>query len=211
MAIQTVLFDFDGTLVDTNELIYQSFIHTFKTYGYSFSKEEILSFNGPPLHDTFYSINPELAEEMIETYRKHNHENHEKYIKLFPNVIETLEKLKENDVKIGIVTAKLREGVNLGMEITNLTPYIDTVVAIDDVEKPKPHPEPIFRALESLRAEREASIMVGDNYHDIEAGNRAGVITAGVSWSGKGEEYLKRYNPTYMLDDMLDLLPIVGV
>lgn len=211
MTIQTVLFDFDGTLVDTNELIYQSFVHTFATFGYSFTKEEILAFNGPPLKDTFRKINPQLADEMIKTYRKHNHENHARYIRLFPNVLETLQELKKNNIKIGIVTAKMRVGVELGMKLTNLTPYIDTVISIDDVERPKPHPEPVFKALERLAATKEKTIMVGDNYHDIEAGNRAGVLTAGVAWSHKGEEYLKRYKPTYIIDDMLDLLPIVGV
>src|SRR5690625_4218462 len=68
MTINTILFDFDGTLVDTNELIYHSFVHTFDTYGYSFSKEEILTFNGPPLRDTFQKINPNLVDEMVETY-----------------------------------------------------------------------------------------------------------------------------------------------
>lgn len=211
MTIQTVLFDFDGTLVDTNELIFHSFVHTFETFGYQFSKEEILTFNGPPLKETFHNINPQLVDEMIETYQKHNHENHEKYITLFPNVKETLMKLKENGINIGVVTAKMKEGVTLGMEITNITPYIDTVVSIDDVEKPKPDPEPVLKALDNLQADKDSAIMIGDNYHDIVSGNRAGVITAGVAWSSKGEQYLRKYNPTYMLDDMLDLLPIVGV
>lgn len=84
MAIQTVLFDLDGTILDSNELIYASFLHTFNHYKYSFTKEEIMSFNGPPLIETFTNIDPERAELMIETYRKHNHEVHHDYVKLFP-------------------------------------------------------------------------------------------------------------------------------
>lgn len=211
MMIKTILFDFDGTLVDTNELIYHSFAYTFKKFGYSFSKEEIMQFNGPPLAQTFSELNPELADDMIRTYREHNHKYHEQYVKLFPNVKETLEVLKEKGFELGVVTAKMREGVELGMEITGIGPYFDTIVTIDDVIHPKPHPEPVKKALERLDAEPETAIMVGDNYHDIVAGNKAGTKTAGVAWSLRGKEYLKKYNPTYILDDMTDLLTIVGV
>lgn len=211
MMIKTILFDFDGTLIDTNELIFHSFDYTFKKYGYSFTKEEILKFNGPPLRETFSKINPELTDEMIKTYREHNHKYHDKYVKLFPNVKETLEALQENGFELGIVTAKMRDGVELGMEITGIKPYFDTVVTIDDVENPKPHPEPVIKALDRLNAEADTAIMIGDNYHDIVAGNKAGTKTAGVAWSARGKEYLKQFNPTYMLDDMTDLLAIVGV
>lgn len=211
MMIKTILFDFDGTLIDTNELIYHSFDYTFKKFGYSFTKEEILQFNGPPLRETFSQLNPDLAEEMIRTYRIHNAQHHEAYVKLFPNVKETLEVLREKGFELGVVTAKMREGVKQGMEITGIESYFDTIVTIDDVENPKPHPEPVIKALNKLNAEADTAIMIGDNYHDIIAGNKAGTKTAGVSWSLRGKEYLKQFNPTYMLEDMSDLLVIVGV
>lgn len=211
MMIKTVLFDFDGTLIDTNDLIYHSFDYTFKKFGYSFTEEEILQFNGPPLRETFSKINPELAEEMIETYREHNAAHHAEYVKLFPNVKETLDILQEKGYDLGVVTAKMREGVEQGMEITGIGSYFDTIITIDDVTNPKPHPEPVLKALEKLNAVPDTAIMIGDNYHDIIAGNKAGTKTAGVSWSVKGKEYLKQFNPTYMLEDMTDLLAIVGV
>lgn len=211
MKMKTVLFDFDGTLIDTNNLILNSFKYTFDYYGYNFTEEEILTFNGPPLIETFSKINKEKAEDMIQTYRQHNHEHHEQYVTLFPNVIETLETLKAKNIRLGIVTAKMRDGVEHGMKITKLEPYFDTIVTIDDVTNPKPHPEPVIKALQSLQADKESAIMVGDNYHDIEAGNRAGVQTVGVNWSVKGAEYLRQFNPTYMIDDMTDLFEIVGV
>lgn len=211
LQIQTVLFDLDGTLIDTNELIIASFEHTFKEFGYSFTREQIKEFNGPPLWETFYSINPDQAELMVRVYREHNHANHEQYVKLFPNVIETLETLKKHQINIGIVTAKMRDGVTLGMSITGLDRYADTVITFDDVRHSKPHPEPVFKALDKLKASAQTTIMVGDNYHDIEAGKRAGTFTAGVAWSHKGREFLESYEPNYMLEDMTDLLDIVGV
>jgi|SRR5690625_4415938 len=211
MNIDTVLFDLDGTLVDSNELIQKSFEYTFHYYGYSFTKEEILQFNGPPLLKTFTDLNPELAEEMINTYRKHNHKYHNEYVKLFPNVKETLEKLQENEIRMGIVSAKMRDGVELALDVTGITQYFDSIVSIDDVRNPKPHPEPVLKGMKDLDSTPEETIMVGDNYHDIESGKNAGSKTVAVAWSLKGEEYLQKFNPTYMVKDMCELLPIVGV
>jgi len=211
MSIETILFDLDGTLIDTNELIHKSFEYTFDQYGYSFSQEEILQFNGPPLIKTFTDINPDLAEDMLETYRKHNLEHHNDYVKLFPNVKETLEILQANGKRLGIVSAKMRSGVVLGLEVTGIKHFFDAIVAIDDVKNPKPHPEPVLKGLKGLSGKPDSSLMVGDNYHDIESGKNAGLKTIAVGWSLKGEEYLQQFNPTYMIKDMRELLPIAGV
>ncbi len=211
MNINTVLFDLDGTLIDTNELINESFKHTFKKFGYTFTNKEIRDFNGPPLRDTFTKLNSNLAEEMIQTYREHNFKNHEAYIKAFPNVEQTIKALLEMDIKIGVVSAKMRPGVDLGLEISGLAQYFDTIISIDDVKNPKPHPESVFLAMKELNAKPAATIMVGDNYHDIESGRDAGAQTAAVAWSTKGKGFLQQYNPTYMLEDMSDLIKIVGV
>src|SRR5699024_1521201 len=119
--------------------------------------------------------------------------------------------LQQAGFKLAIVSAKMRAGVNQGLEITNIGSYFDTIITIDDVSNPKPHPESVLKALENLYAQPTQAIMVGDNYHDILSGNKAGTKTAGVAWSVKGEAYLQQYNPTYMLDDMIDLIKIVGV
>lgn len=211
MAIRTVLFDLDGTILDSNELIHASFVHTFKQYNYSFTREEILGFNGPPLIESFSKIDPDRAEMMIETYLQHNHDIHNDYVKLFPNVIETIKVLQSNDIKLGIVTAKIRNSVDLGLTITGLDQYFETIVTVDDVSHPKPHPESVIKAMTELNGEPSTTLMVGDNYHDIQAGQNAGVRTAGVAWSLKGKDFLASYHPTYMLEDMRDLLEIVGV
>ncbi len=211
MSIRTILFDLDGTLIDTNELIIASFMHTFSTFKYSFTREEIIEFNGPPLVDTFRKIDPDRVDELVQTYREHNLREHDRYVKAFPYVHEVLDKLKEHGLKIGIVTTKMRGSVERGLDITNLNGYFDTIITLDDVSNPKPHPEPVVKAMEDLQATASSTIMVGDNSHDIEAGQNAGVKTAGVAWSFKGKERLLQYNPTYMLEDMRDLLTIVGV
>src|SRR5699024_1043153 len=140
MKIETVLFDLDGTLLDSNELINTSFEYTFAKYGYKFSKTEILSFNGPPLVDTFRNIDVEKADEMIHTYRTHNHAIHDYFVSLFPNVEETLKALKAQGIKLGVVSAKMRKGVELGLAATNVEEYFDVVITSDDIKNPKPHP-----------------------------------------------------------------------
>lgn len=210
MNIDSILFDLDGTLLNTNELIIESFIYTFDKYGLDFSLEEIKSFNGPPLYETFKRIDPEKAEEMMAVYRKHNLTHHDDYVTAFPNVIETIAALKEAGIKIAIVTNKMGKGVQMGLDLTGLDRYFETVITLGDVTHGKPHPEPLIRAMNLLDAKPQTTLMVGDNYHDIEAGHRAGVKTAGVSWSHKGRAFLESYRPTYIIDDMKELLELIG-
>ncbi|MDR4889630.1 pyrophosphatase PpaX [Fredinandcohnia sp. QZ13] len=213
MAINTLLFDLDGTLIDTNELILQSFLHTFETYfpDRQFTREEILPFNGPTLHESFSSVDPERAEEMIAEYRKFNHEKHDELVTEFPGVFDTIKTLKEQGYKIGVVTTKIRNTVNMGLNLTKLDQFFDVVVTLDDVKNPKPDPEPVLLALKQLGSTPEEAIMIGDNYQDIVAGQNAGTKTAGVAWSHKGKDFLLEYKPDFMLENMSDLLDIVSV
>lgn len=211
MSIHTLLFDLDGTLIDTNELIITSFKHTFQQYGKELSREEAIEFIGPPLMDTFEQFDSEQVEAMVETYRKHNLFHHDDFVTPFPHVVEVIDKLKKDGFKLGIVTTKMRRTVEMGLKVTGLDPYFETIITLDDVTHAKPHPEPILKAMRELDADAASTVMVGDNSHDIDAGHNAGVRTAAVAWSLKGKEKLLEYNPTYMLDDMRDLLKIAGV
>ncbi|MBU7594644.1 pyrophosphatase PpaX [Metabacillus halosaccharovorans] len=212
MKINTLLFDLDGTLINTNELIIESFLHTLHSYyPDQYKREDVLPFIGPTLYDTFTSINPEKTEEMVKVYRKFNHEQHDTLVTEYETVFETIKTLKEHGFKLGIVTTKIRDTVNMGLKLTMLDQFFDVVVTLDDVENAKPHPEPVLNALAQLGSKPEEAIMVGDNHHDVEAGKNAGTKTAGVSWSIKGREYISSHNPDYLLERMSDLLPIVGV
>lgn len=209
MSLRTILFDLDGTLIDTNELIIASFAHTFKQFGLAFTKEEMVEFNGPPLVDTFRSVVPGSVEEMVDTYRKHNKEHHDEYVRIFPHVKETLEELQAKGVRIAVVTSKMHEVAKHGIEFTEIDPYIEHLVALDDVKHAKPHPESVIKAMDLIDADPATTLMVGDNYHDIVAGQNAGIRTAGVAWSHKGRDFLAEYEPTYMLEDMRDLLELI--
>ncbi len=211
MSIRTILFDLDGTLIDTNELIIASFVHTIERYGKRpFSREEIIEFIGPPLKDSMQQIDAERVDELIDAYRAHNLSHHDDYVTAYDGVVETIQTLKEQGFRLGIVTTKMRQTVEMGLALTGLDHMFDVVITLDDVTHAKPHPEPIVKALKALGSQASEALMVGDNTHDIEAGQHAGTATAGVAWTVKGREVLDALEPDYMLTNMRDLLKITG-
>ncbi|MEK4146391.1 pyrophosphatase PpaX [Robertmurraya sp. FSL W8-0741] len=210
--ITTLLFDLDGTLIDTNELIIQSFLHTLEQYyPGAYKREDVLPFMGPTLTETFASMNAEKVEEMTNVYRTFNIAHHDDLVTEFEGVRETVAVLKEKGFKLGIVTTKRLAVVEKGLRLTKLESYFDVVVALDHVTKAKPDPEPIVKALAQLDSIPEEAMMIGDNFHDIVGGKNAGTKTAGVAWSLKGKAFLEQYDPDFMLEHMSDLFEILGV
>ncbi|KSU87918.1 pyrophosphatase PpaX [Priestia flexa] len=211
MSINTVLFDLDGTLIDTNELIISSFMHTLNHYyPEQYKREDVLAFMGPPLYDTFVQMDKERVHEMIDTYRTHNLSHHDELVTEFAGVFETVKWLHDQKYKLAIVTTKQINTVMLGLKLTKLDQFFDVIVAIDDVQHAKPHPEPVEKALVLLNAQPEEAVMVGDNHHDILSGKNAGTKTAGVAWSAKGREHIASYEPDVILEEMKDLIPWLG-
>lgn len=208
--IKAVLFDFDGTLMDTNELIIQTFEHVLNThFPGKYNRQDILPFLGPTLDETFNLIDPKNAAQMIAEYRVWNIANHDAFAKEFEGVSNTLRQLKEDGYLLAIVSTKKNNMVHKGIDLLEVGNIFDIVIGLDDVLKPKPNPEPILLALERLGVDREEAIMIGDNYHDIVGGQNAGVKTAGVAWTIKGEDFLQKYNPDYMLQQISDLHTIL--
>jgi pyrophosphatase PpaX len=209
--ITTILFDLDGTLIDTNELIITTYLHTLeKYYPSKYQREDVLPFLGPTLHEAFGSIDPNLVEEMVLEYRAFNIANHDELVTEFAGVFETVQTLKDKGYKLGIVTTKRHDVTLKGLRLMDLERFFEVVVTYDHVSKTKPDPEPIHKALEQLNSSPEETMMVGDNYHDILAGKNAGTVTAGCAWSIKGREYIAKYEPDYILENMADLLTILG-
>lgn len=209
--INTILFDLDGTLIDTNELIISTFLNTLeKYYPNKYKREDVLPFLGPTLHETFGSLDPERVEEMVTDYRTYNIANHDLLVKEFEGVFETVKKLKEKGYKLAIVTTKREDVALKGLHLTKLNQFFECIVAFDHVKKVKPDPEPILIALEQLGSRPEEALMVGDNFHDVLAGKNAGTKTAGVAWTIKGRDYIAKYEPDYLLENMADLLTILG-
>lgn len=211
-SINTALFDLDGTLIDTNELIISSYLHTLNHYyPEKYGREDVIPFMGPTLKEVFESMDPINVDDMITMYRTYNLAQHDKIVTIFDGVYDTVKELKQKGFKLGIVTTKRLDTVKMGLKLTKLEEFFDVIVALDHVKNAKPDPEPVLLALQMLDASPEEAIMVGDNMHDILSGKNAGTLTAGVSWSLKGREFLQSYHPDYIFDNMRELLSIPEV
>ncbi|MCS7459248.1 pyrophosphatase PpaX [Paenibacillus doosanensis] len=210
--IHTILFDLDGTIVDTNELIIQSFLHTFEGVTKEpVTRDHIIPNMGRPLVEQmrFFS-GRDAVDDLVQKYRKYNIENHDRLVKEFPHVKETLGVLHKAGIKLGVVTSKVGVTTEMGLKLTGMYDYFSAIVTVDDVERPKPDPEGIRKALRALGSDPAGALMVGDSHYDIEAAHNAGIPSVGVAWSMKGVEYLRNYRPTYIIDDIRELLPIAG-
>ncbi|MFP7201643.1 pyrophosphatase PpaX [Lysinibacillus halotolerans] len=208
--MKALLFDFDGTLLDTNELIIQTFMHVLEErFPGQYSPKDCINFIGPSLKETFEQLTPNEVEEMIEKYRQWNEAHHDELVKEFEGVVPTLEQLKEQGIRLAIVSTKRKDTIEKGLNLMGAKHLFEFWIGTDDVKRVKPDPEPVLLAIDKLGVSKKDVIIIGDNYHDIEAGKNAGVKTAGVAWSLKGEQFLQQFNPDYMLQHMSDLLTIV--
>lgn len=209
--IKTMLFDLDGTVLDTNELIIQSFIHALDgIVEPGFGAEHIIPSMGLPLVVQLqqFSGREDVADLLVK-YREFNLRVHDEYVKAFPNVNEVLKTLHERGIQMGVVTTKMRLTTERGLKFVGIGEYMSSIVSIDDVKNAKPHPEPVLRAIQELGADPETTMMVGDSAVDMESAVAAGAIPVGVAWSLKGEQKLRASGAQHIIHDMRDLLKFV--
>jgi pyrophosphatase PpaX len=210
--LDSILFDLDGTLLDTNELIIESFKHALETHQLEpVSREMIIAQMGRPLSEMMAIFSSRVdVEEMVKTYREFNIRRHDEMVIIFPHVQEAVIALHAKGLKLGVVTSKVRVTVRQGLQLFGLDPYFSAIVTSDDVRMAKPDPESVLLALNLLGSKPENALMVGDSQFDLLAARAAGVRSAGVAWSLQGEVFLSQFNPNYILRDMLELLEIVA-
>ena len=211
--INTVLFDFDGTIMDTNSVILQSWQHTFRTVeGKERPPEKIIETFGEPLYVTMEKVLPQIpVEEGVQIYRSYHYDNFTELIEVFPGILELLEELKNRGYKTGIVTSRLWHTTEIGLKKYDMQQYFDAIVTCDDTDKHKPDPEPVNIALERLGSKPAAAIMVGDSMFDIICAKNAGVKAALVSWAlaVNDEDKYGENAPDYILETAGDLLNIL--
>ena len=211
--IKTMLFDLDGTILDTNELIIRSFIESLKGYvPEGFGREHIIPSMGNTLVDQMKLFSGlEDVTALVAAYREVNLQLHDEYVKSFDYVNEVIVKLHAHGIQIGVVTTKMRLTTERGLKFVGLYDYIDAIVTIDDVVNPKPHAEPVSKAIAMLGADPGSTIMVGDSVVDIQSAVNAGAISVGVAWSLKGEQLLKSAGAHHIIYDMRDLYAFIGL
>lgn len=212
-AYHTVLFDLDGTILDTNELIITSFLEILQgMVDEGFNREHIIPTMGETLVDQLQRFSGlEDVDHLIEKYREVNLRLHDEYVRAFDYVHEVLERLQQEHIKLGVVTTKMRLTTDRGLAFVDIQKYMQAVITIDDVEHAKPHAEPVQKAMALLHADPATTLMVGDSVVDIVSGRNAGVDTVGVAWSLKGEKVLKDAGATHIIHDMRELYELIGL
>ncbi|MDF2593601.1 MAG: HAD-superfamily hydrolase, subfamily variant 1 [Clostridia bacterium] len=208
MKYKYILFDLDGTLIDTNTLIIDSFKHTYKTHlDRDIDEKEILQYFGEPLITTLRRYSPENAEELYDTYINYNESIHDNSVSLCCNIKECLEQLKEIGCVMAVVTSKRSKMAHQGLELFDIMKYFTEVITVDDTTEHKPHPAPVLKALEKLGAAPEEAIMVGDSIFDIQCAHNAGVKAIQVAW-GAALEHLEQEPPDFLVDNALEIVDI---
>ncbi|MDE6407309.1 MAG: prolipoprotein diacylglyceryl transferase [Anaeroplasmataceae bacterium] len=206
----TVLFDLDGTLLNTRELINRSFVHTFEHFRPEkvLTDEELDSFFGPSLRQTFsrYSEDEKEIEEMVKYYREYNVAMHDEVVTAFPGAKSLIKTLARKGYKVGVVSSKKTDLVEHGLELFGMLDNVRVVIGEEDVKNPKPDPEGILRAMEMLHSKK--ALYVGDGVGDIEAGKNAGIDTVGVLYSDRKEQIIAA-EPTYTIRSLNDMITIL--
>ncbi len=211
---EVVLFDLDGTLIDSTELILSSYRHTMRTHlGRQLPDADWLSTMGRPLRVQLRDFARDEADvhAMLETYTTHNDEHHDASVAAFPGVEAVLRALVEAGYTLGIATSKRREFALRGLRVSGLpVEWFGAIVTADDVGRPKPDPEPLLIALSELGRESAGTAMyVGDSPFDMASGRAAGMTTVAVAWGPHDEESLARHSPDFTLEKPSELLEIV--
>lgn len=207
-GIAAVLFDLDGTLIDTVDHILASFRHTTKVVLGRPLPDHVLMHNvGIPLKAQMreFTDDEQVAEELLVEYRAFNHACHDKMAKLYPGTVEVLTGIQRRGVPMGIVTSKGTPMARRGIELFELGEYFDVVVTADDVTRHKPDPYPVLRAAELLGISAAKCAYVGDSPHDVEAGRAAGALTVAITWGVSDAARLKAAGPDFMIDHIADL------
>jgi len=205
--MKAIVFDFDGTLANTLPICYVAFQYVFKKFdNKDLTAEEIRAMFGPSetgiIMENLKNNNKENA---IELYYEKYLEQHEKLVKPISEIVEMMEYLKENHIKIGIVTGKARRSLDISLKALQMDNLFEIIITGDDVIDPKPHPEGVIKALSLLEVGRNDSMFIGDSNDDIEAGLRANVTTAGVQWLPDYQPSEFTVKPNYIFNNVTDL------
>jgi pyrophosphatase PpaX len=203
-----VLFDLDGTLLDTIELLLSSVRWAFRDRpGRVPTTEEWVAGIGTPLATQMrvYATDEDDLATLIEGYREYQRTHHDRLTRAYADAIETVADLHRAGHKLGIVTSKASDIAKRSLSFVGLDRYLDVVVGFDATARHKPDPEPVRYALNALRVSPAEALFVGDSPHDMYAGNAAGVITVGALWGPFPRSALSPASPRLYLDRIRDL------
>jgi pyrophosphatase PpaX len=211
MRFPVVLFDLDGTVIDSGAIILASMRHAAReVLGVEVPDEQLMAaVGGPGLEAQMQALSPDRADELVTVYRAHNEPLHDELV-CCVGMDEVLVQLKDEGRRLGIVTAKRRQTVELAFARIPIEHLFETVVGGDETKKHKPDPEPLLLALERLGAAPDEAVYVGDAPFDVKAAKAAGLYSVGVSWGGiHGRQRLEAEEPDALVDTTEELLGVL--
>jgi len=208
-----VLFDLDGTLIDTIDLLLACARHTFEGRDPRPTDEQWIAGIGTPLRKQFgeFATSDEDIEQMTQRYRSYQREHHDRLTSAFPGVTDVLEELDRRGHPMGIVTSKSNEMMDRGLEWVGIMKHMQTRIGMDNAKLHKPDPFPVRMALEELGYEPHEAMFVGDSPHDIASGNAAGVTTVAALWGPFSRAQLEPYQPSEWLENIRDLPSLIDM
>lgn len=201
--LEAVLFDLDGTLIDSLPLILASFRHTLDEHGLDHVTEAAVREGiGTPLVEHFSRMAPgaEAVDDLVATYIAFNRSEHDRRVRPFQGVEAILDGLVKRDLPIGIVTSKRLALARRGLELCGLHHAFGVMVGPEEVTRPKPHPEPLLLAAQQLGLRPDRMAYVGDSHHDLAAANAAGMVSLGAAWGALDRDRLVREEPHALFD-----------
>ena len=212
MRFRVVLFDLDGTLIDSGGIILASMRHATRAVLNREIEDEILmaTVGGAGLVEQMRLLDPQRVDELVRVYREHNEPLHET-LEAIPGILDVLPRLRAEGRTLGIVTAKRRETVDLAFAtLPELEPLFDVIVGAEDTERHKPDPDPLLFALDRLGALPDEAAYVGDSPFDLRAARAGGLHAVGVTWGGiHPEERLRAEEPDAVVASAEELLDVL--
>lgn len=208
----TLLFDFDGTIGDTDDVIVQTFLTLYKMYrkGEPTPIEQIYYFSGPPIRETLKKEFPELDLQFIlDEFHRISWDYYSIYLKPVKGCLEVLKELKDLGYKMGVVTNKIHKNTVYCLKLLHMEDYFDSIVAFDDVSKGKPDKEPMLKAMHELGEEDVTkTLYIGDNLSDYISAKNASMDCAIVCWGPRVLD--KSANPKYRLSNFNELKEVLN-
>jgi pyrophosphatase PpaX len=211
MRFETVLFDLDGTVVDSGGIILASMRHaTQEVLGRDYSDEELMqAVGGPGLEAQMSALAPDHVEQLVDVYRAHNEPLHGE-LEACAGMEDVLVRLREEGRRLGVVTAKRRSTVELAFAQVPLGHLFEAIVGGDETERHKPDPEPLLLGAERLGADPAATAYVGDSPFDVRAAKAAGMFAVAVTWGRiHDRERLEAEQPDAIVDQAEELLGLL--
>lgn len=214
MNNKNVIFDFDGTLADSKQCSVLATQQAFSEFGLVEPSPELIEhYMGIPIEVSFKEMaeiefTEESFQELLINFRKAYKEHENDALSVFPYIPKVLERLVEEGKQLYVVSSKKSDVLLRNLQTLKIDTYFKDIIGSDKVSHYKPHPAGILKIMELYELNNEETVMIGDAIFDLQMAKAAGVNSCGVTWGSHGKEKLQEENPTFLVDDVKQLLEL---